>query len=467
MGAVVRVAMGAIRLRYVVGAVAAGVALWIVLSRPGGLTANQASSAALIVVTLALWATAIIPEILTSLLFFLSAMLLVLAPAEVVFSGFHSTANWTVFGGLVIGAAVQITGLGERIANTLAQRFSFGYVGIIAGMVTVGIVLAFLMPSSMGRIVLLAPIAMALAARFGFEPGSNGYLGIVMAMGWGTSAPAAGILPANVLNLVLMGGAESVYGIMLTYGPYLLLHFPVLGFLKSAMIVGVLVVMFPDRPKFAGHVPTVRPPSADEKRLGLFLALALIAWMTDFVHEVSPAWVALSVALACMLPIVGVLPRTIFAGNINFVPIFLTAAILGVGALVAHVGLGDVIGRELRAAVEFKPDDDLATYSSVVLIDVLIGLLVTAPGIPAVMVPLSAGIADAAGLPVKTVLMMHAVGYSTYILPYQMGPVLIAGALCNVSNAILTRLCLVIGVLTLIFLVPINYLWWLALGYLN
>ena len=254
---------------------------------------------------------------------------------------------------------------------------------------------------------------------------------------------------------------------MLTYGPYLLLHFPVLGFLKSAMIVGVLVVMFPDRPKFAGHVPTVRPPSADEKRLGLFLALALIAWMTDFVHEVSPAWVALSVALACMLPIVGVLPRTIFAGNINFVPIFLTAAILGVGALVAHVGLGDVIGRELRAAVEFKPDDDLATYSSVVLIDVLIGLLVTAPGIPAVMVPLSAGIADAAGLPVKTVLMMHAVGYSTYILPYQMGPVLIAGALCNVSNAILTRLCLVIGVLTLIFLVPINYLWWLALGYLN
>ena len=85
MGAVVRVAMGAIRLRYVVGAVAAGVALWIVLSRPGGLTANQASSAALIVVTLALWATAIIPEILTSLLFFLSAMLLVLAPAEVVF----------------------------------------------------------------------------------------------------------------------------------------------------------------------------------------------------------------------------------------------------------------------------------------------------------------------------------------------------------------------------------------------
>ena len=459
--------MGVIRIRYVVAVIAAGIALWIVLARPTGLTASQASSAALIVVTLALWATAILPEILTSLFFFLAAMLLALAPAQVVFSGFHSTANWTVFGGLVIGAAVQITGLGERIANTLARRFSFGYAGIIAGMVTVGIVLAFLMPSSMGRIVLLAPIAMALAARLGFEPGSNGYLGIVMAMGWGTSAPAAGILPANVPNLVLMGGADSVYGIVLTYGPYLLLHFPVLGFLKSIMIVAVLVVMFPDRPRFAAHAPTVPPPSADEKRLGFFLALALIAWMTDFVHEVSPAWVALAVALACMLPIVGVLPRTIFAGKINFVPIFLTAAILGVGALVADVGLGDVIGRQLRAAVEFKPNDDLATYFSVVLIDVLVGLLTTAPGIPAVMVPLSAGIAEAAGLPVKTVLMMHAVGYSTYILPYQMGPVMIAGALCNVSNAILTRLCLVIGVLTLIFLVPINYLWWLALGYLN
>ena len=269
--------MRALRPRHLVAAAAGAIALWVAAARPFDLSAEQAAGAALVVVVLALWATAVVPEILTSLLFFLLAMLFVVAPAEVVFSGFHSAANWTVFGGLVIGAAVQTTGLGARIANAFARRFAFGYVGVIAGMVAVGVVLSFLMPSSMGRIVLLAPIAMALAERLGFRPGDNGYLGIVLAMGFGTSSPATGILPANVPNLVLMGGAESVYGVALTYGPYLLLHFPTLGFLKALTIVGVIVAMFPDRPTFSGREAIEAPASADEKRLGLFLAAALAA----------------------------------------------------------------------------------------------------------------------------------------------------------------------------------------------
>lgn len=459
--------MRALRPRHLVAAAAGAVALWVAVARPFGLSAEQAAGAALVGGVLALWATAVVPEILTSLLFFLLAMLFVVAPAEVVFSGFHSAANWTVFGGLVIGAAVQTTGLGARIANAFARRFASGYVGVIAGMVAVGVVLSFLMPSSMGRIVLLAPIAMALAERLGFRPGDNGYLGIVLAMGFGTSSPAAGILPANVPNLVLMGGAESVYGVALTYGPYLLLHFPTLGFLKALTIVGVIVAMFPDRPAFSGREATETPASADEKRLGLFLVAALAAWMTDFAHQVSPAWIALAVALACMSPVVGVLPRTVFAGGVNFVPVFLTAAILGVGALVDHVGLGDVIGRRLHAVAGFEPGRDFATFAAVILIDTVAQFLITSPGVAAVMVPLSGSIAEASGLPVATVLNMHVVGYSNYMLPYQMGPLLIVGALCGVPNAHLTRSCLAVGLSGLLVLAPLTCLWWWVLGYLN
>jgi len=459
--------MRALRPRHLVAAAAGAVALWVAVARPFGLSAEQAAGAALVGVVLALWATAVVPEILTSLLFFLLAMLFVVAPAEVVFSGFHSAANWTVFGGLVIGAAVQTTGLGARIANAFARRFASGYVGVIAGMVAVGVVLSFLMPSSMGRIVLLAPIAMALAERLGFRPGDNGYLGIVLAMGFGTSSPAAGILPANVPNLVLMGGAESVYGVALTYGPYLLLHFPTLGFLKALTIVGVIVAMFPDRPAFSGREATETPASADERRLGLFLVAALAAWMTDFAHQVSPAWIALAVALACMSPVVGVLPRTVFAGGVNFVPVFLTAAILGVGALVDHVGLGDVIGRKLHAVAGFEPGRDFATFAAVILIDTVAQFLITSPGVAAVMVPLSGSIAEASGLPVATVLNMHVVGYSNYMLPYQMGPLLIVAALCGVLNAHLTRSCLAVGLSGLLVLAPLTCLWWWFLGYLN
>jgi steroid 5-alpha reductase family enzyme len=57
----------------------------------------------LVVGTIALWATARLPEYLTALLFFAAAMVLHIAPSEVVFSGFLSSAFWLVLSGFVLG----------------------------------------------------------------------------------------------------------------------------------------------------------------------------------------------------------------------------------------------------------------------------------------------------------------------------------------------------------------------------
>ena len=38
------------------------------------------------------------------------------APASVTFAGFHAAATWLIFGGLVVGVAVTVTGLGARMA---------------------------------------------------------------------------------------------------------------------------------------------------------------------------------------------------------------------------------------------------------------------------------------------------------------------------------------------------------------
>ncbi len=89
----------------------------LVLMPPAGLGPAAAKAAPLALIAIALWATAAIPEFVTALIFFLLAMLFAVAPAPVVFSGFASTAFWLVFAGLVIGVAVQRTGLGARIAD--------------------------------------------------------------------------------------------------------------------------------------------------------------------------------------------------------------------------------------------------------------------------------------------------------------------------------------------------------------
>ncbi len=57
-------------------------------------------------VTIVLWATSLLPEFITALLFFTAAMTARIAPPEVIFGGFASSAFWLVFSGFVLGVAI-------------------------------------------------------------------------------------------------------------------------------------------------------------------------------------------------------------------------------------------------------------------------------------------------------------------------------------------------------------------------
>lgn len=104
------------------------------------------------------------------------------------------------------------------------------------------------MPSAMGRVILLVPIALSIASHLGFFKGSPGRIGIVLALLLGSFIPAFSILTANVPNIILAGMAESEFGYTLLYGPYLLLHFPVLGLLKALLTGWIVGRLFDDQP---------------------------------------------------------------------------------------------------------------------------------------------------------------------------------------------------------------------------
>ena len=231
---------------------------------PASFPPGAGPAAGLCLAAIGLYATGALPEYVTAILFFLVAMLAKIAPAAVIFSGFHSTAFWLVFGGLVIGAGVRRTRLAERLARTISGRLGGGYPTIICGAVAIGVGLAFLMPSTMSRILLLMPILLAMAEGLGFGPGSNGRTGLVLSASFATMIPGFAILPATVPAMVLIGASETLYGIVPTYGSYLLLHFPVLGLLKAAAIAGLTIWMFPDRPG-ASPPPAPRQPMSREK----------------------------------------------------------------------------------------------------------------------------------------------------------------------------------------------------------
>lgn len=80
---------------------------------------------------------------------------------------------WLVFGGIIIGTVMQRTGLGERLAVAILPLFGASYTRALIGVAAVAVALAFVMPSTMGRIVLLMPIILSLADRMGFVEGGR------------------------------------------------------------------------------------------------------------------------------------------------------------------------------------------------------------------------------------------------------------------------------------------------------
>jgi len=448
---------------YVVSAAAMAAAAIVLVVPP--VPAAEVPALALAIAAIGLWATGALPEHITALAFFTVAMLFKVVPAKVAFTGFESAALWLIFGGLVMGVAVRSTGLGERIAHRLAEAFGSSYWGVITGVTVVGVALGFLMPSSMGRAVLLMPIALSLADRFGFAHGSKGRLAVVLAAAFGCHVPTFSILPANVPNVVLVGGAETLWHVNFTYGSYLLLHFPVLGLVKTVMMVVLIVKLWPDTPKPAPAEAAGRM-SRDETWLAVLLTVALALWATDFFHHISPAWISMAAAVILLLPGIGLVGRKAFNDQINYGSIFFVAGIMGLGAMVDQSGLGARLAGAILQLVPLSPGHPVANFAGLATVSTLIGLVTTLPGVPAVLTPLAEQMARASGLPIEAVLHSQVLGFSNPILPYESAPLVVAMNLGGERVGPALKLCLILAALTVLVLLPLDFLWWRLLGWI-
>lgn len=421
-------------------------------------------SALIILAVIVLWATSRLPEYLVALLFFAAVMVLQLAPAGVVFSGFASSAFWLVLSGFVLGTAIRSTGLADRLANRILPLLAGSWPRLVGGVVAISYALAFIMPSNMGRITLLMPIIMVLAGRAGLAEGTPGRYGLALAVGFGTFQLSASILPANVPNLVMSGAAESTFGIHFTYLAYLILHAPILGLAKGVLLTLCICWLFRAKPQAVEKIRENSVLTAAEWRLIVLLVATVLLWITDSWHGIAPAWVGLSVACICLLPRIGFLTGEQFAAGLNIRTCIYVAGILGLTALVSHSGLGDWLGNALLEVIPQTQGRPFVAFGSLIGITTLLGFVVTANGSPALFTPLAQVLAEGSGLPLATVLMTQVIGYATPLLPYQASPIVVAMGMGRVPPREGLKLCLLVAVLTFGLLVPLDYLWFRLLG---
>jgi di/tricarboxylate transporter len=430
---------------------------------------------ALVILAVGFWALGALPEALTGLIFLVAVVIIGVSSPQVAFAGFTTTAFWLIFAGIILGLAVNRTGLAAWVAgHMLAFRDGLSgkdpaYGRVVALIVLLSAGLGLVLPSTIGRVALLVPLVLSLGQQLGFPKGSRGSAGLVLAAALATYVVPVTFLPANLPNMVLAGSLEALYGVTLTYGAYLFLHFPVLGMVKGIALAFLVTALFREDPRSVeGDENTVvEAPrlSPEAKRLAVILLLTLTLWASDVIHGVAAAWVGMAAAIICLLPFMRILPFEDFATKVQLPALIYIAAVLGLASVMMDSGVGAALGQWLIVMLPLAGASDAVVLGLTAALGVVTGLAATMPGAPAVAAPLFPQIAELTGWSVEAVGMTQVIAYATPLLPYQVPPLVVAIAIGGVRFADATRLMLLLAAVTTPIIAPLALLWWEILGW--
>jgi hypothetical protein len=79
---------------------------------------------------------------------------------------------------------------------------------------------------------------------------------------------------------------------------------------------------------------------------------------------------------------------------------------------------------------------------------------------------MAADFAQLTGFSVPAVLMTQVIGFSTVIFPYQVAPLILAMQLSKESLGNLLKVTFPLAIITILFLMPLDYLWWVVLDWI-
>ena len=166
------------------------------------------------------------------------------------------------------------------------------------------------------------------------------------------------------------------------------------------------------------------------------------------------------------MPGIGLVDRKAFSEQINYGSLFYVAGIMGLGALVDKSGLGARLAQAILEVLPLAPGHDVTNFVSLSAMSTLVSMFTTLPGGPAVLTPLAGEMAKASGMSIEAVLMSQVLGFSNPVLPYESAPLVVAMQLGGERLGAAQTLCLWLAAITILVLLPLDFLWWRLLGWI-
>ncbi len=302
----------------------------LLMPHPEGLPIAGHYMLALLLFSVIIWMTeSVTYPVSAAIILALMTFLLGLAPAvadpktilgtskalAISLSGFNNSALGLVGGALFIAAAMMCTGLDKRIALLILSKIGAKTNRILFGVIVVGFVLSFFVPSTTARVSCLVPIVMGVIVALNVDKKSK-FAGVLMiATAQADSIWNVGIKTAAAQNMVALGFIEKMLGKTVTWGEWFIAAAPFAAIMSIVLYYVLMWVMPPETKEIENGEQIIAKQLADlgpmrpvEKRLLAISLSLLFFWTTEQVLHPFDTTSTTFVAIAIMLtPVIGVM----------------------------------------------------------------------------------------------------------------------------------------------------------------
>jgi anion transporter len=261
------------------------------------------------------------------------------------FHGFANTTPWFLYGALLFGVMASKSGLARRLAYMVMRSVGHSYPRLLLGLILSDFLLTLLVPSGIARVVIMAAVALGLIEAFGARPGSNIGRGMFIILTY-TACLFDKMVIAGAASITARGLIEKVGQVEVLWSRWAIAYLPC-DLITIFAAWRVTLWLYPPEqatlPGGAGfldaEVRRMGPWTSPEKRAAALMLVAVLLWMTDFLHHIPPPMIGLGVGLLATLPRAGVLDVD-DVRRINVLPVFFVASAIGLGeVLTATRGL--------------------------------------------------------------------------------------------------------------------------------
>jgi anion transporter len=322
------------------------IALWFAPTHEDPAAQHAIAIAALMII---LWATEALDHAFAGLIGIFLFWATGVTEFETAFSGFANETTWFLLGAMLIGSMAGKSGLAQRIAYTMTARLGTSYSRLLLTFIVVDFLLTFLIPSGIARVTILATIATGTVQALGLGPRSNIGRGLLIIVTY-TAAIFDKMLIAGAASILARGIIEQTGNVRVLYSQWFVAYLPC-DIITIFCCWRIILWLYPPeketidagaRQYLHGEVAKLGPWSHAEKHCAILIGAAVLLWMTDFIHHLSPSMVGLTVGMIALTPRIGLL-NSADLHKINFAAIWFTAAALGMGRVLAETKALDVL----------------------------------------------------------------------------------------------------------------------------